>query len=94
MTVVLCYIVNQVLVRLWARVIDIRSVVARPWVGEDPVVRPNCLTGNCCLAPLEWKHWSQEGSAPTVGGEGSEACEDFVGWIFPRLRKQCGETAI
>ena len=41
--------VNQVLVRLWARVVK-----ADPYgLCGGPVVWPTCLTGNCC-SWLEW----------------------------------------
>jgi hypothetical protein len=84
------YTVNQVLVRLWTRAIDIDpsgsmkipSFGRIVWPGIAVVLRAN---GNIQARP---------GSAPTVGGEGSEAWDDFVGWIFPRLRKRFGETAI
>jgi hypothetical protein len=71
--VVLCYIVNQVLVRLWARAIGISLSVSNR-LGWSRSRRSADLSDRELLFfRANANHSCDESGAPTVDGEGSEA---------------------
>ena len=70
--VVLCYIVNQVLVRLWARAIGISPSVSIR-LDWSRFRRSTDLSDRELLFFCASALHSGKGGAPTVGGEGSEA---------------------
>jgi hypothetical protein len=71
--VVLCYIVNQVLVRLWARVIGISPSVSIRLDWSRSRRSTDLSDRELLFLCANVTHSRGESGAPTVGDEGSEA---------------------
>ena len=88
------YTVNQVLVRLWARVIDIDPWLQDRGFGEDPVVRLNCLTGNCWLFVLNAPHSGEQAAPQRSAARVQRRVKILSDGSFDGLREQFGKMAI